>query len=241
MVRLTQIMKPICLILLASVLSLCWATSYSWAGMVGTDEALIKKDFPRVDRTALFKVLQRKDVQEKLEQYGIPVVEAMERVNSLTDEEIAVITEKIKILPEGRGYNMSGVIFFPGTGKGAILVTQGAILITYYLVAAALDVSIYMPIVASVCFFPGDHYAECFKNNHTVYWKRINQIRKNGFGSSSRKVNYELNPYIQCTSLPYQENLACTRTIIRKGQGSPADGTCSPLAYSEYHDCLNAH
>ena len=82
--------KLISVLLTAAMLNLCWLTSYGWAEMVSTRETP-----PQITREMLIDALNRKDVQGQLEQYGISQVEAVVRINSLTDEEISAYWVKM--------------------------------------------------------------------------------------------------------------------------------------------------
>ena len=94
--RLKRIMRQISLILTASMLNLCWMTSYGWAEMVKTQEIP-----PQITREMLIDALNREDVQKQLEQYGVSQVEAVARINSLTDEEISALVAQIGSIPSG--------------------------------------------------------------------------------------------------------------------------------------------
>ena len=53
------------------------------------------------DRQRLFDLLDRQEVIEELEKYGISKVEAVARINSLSDEEILTINNKLSQFPSG--------------------------------------------------------------------------------------------------------------------------------------------
>ncbi len=79
------------------MLHLCWLTSYGWAEMVTTSEALTNA----VTREMLIDALNREDVQKQLEHYGITKEDAVVRINSLTDEEIGALVKDIDSVPIG--------------------------------------------------------------------------------------------------------------------------------------------
>ena len=94
-------MKPISRILIFARFHLCWLTSYGWAEMVKTSEALTHQVTPQITREMLIDALNRQGVQEQLEHYGITKEEAVGRINSLTDKEIGALVKNIDSLPAG--------------------------------------------------------------------------------------------------------------------------------------------
>jgi hypothetical protein len=95
-------MKPISRILIFAMLHLCWITSYGYADMVPTDSAVQSQD----NRQRLLDLFDRQEVIEELEKYGISRVEAVARINSLTDEEVVETAGKLDELPEGGIFNL---------------------------------------------------------------------------------------------------------------------------------------
>jgi Family of unknown function (DUF6627) len=89
--------KIISRILIIAMLHLCWLTSYGYAEMVPTESAVQIPD----DRQRILDLLDRQEVIDELEKYGISKVEAVARINSLTDEEVTEIAGKLDELPEG--------------------------------------------------------------------------------------------------------------------------------------------
>jgi hypothetical protein len=91
------------------------------AEMIGTEIAvsLAKKEN---SRARLIAFLERKDVQQTMEQQGVNVAEARKRVNALSDAELMQIAQKIDQLPAG-GDGVSAVV-------GAVLIVFLVLLIT---------------------------------------------------------------------------------------------------------------
>jgi Family of unknown function (DUF6627) len=89
--------KAISRILIFAMLHLCWLTSYGYAEMVSTESAVQIPD----DRQRILDLLDRQEVIDELEKYGISKVEAVTRINSLSDEEITQIAGKLDELPAG--------------------------------------------------------------------------------------------------------------------------------------------
>lgn len=91
------------------------------AEMIGTETAvsLAKKEN---SRARVIAFLERKDVQQTMEQQGVDVAEAKKRVNALSDAELMQIAQKIDQLPAG-GDGVSAVV-------GAVLIIFLVLLIT---------------------------------------------------------------------------------------------------------------
>lgn len=89
--------------------------------MIGTETAvsLAKKEN---SRARVIAFLERKDVQQTMEQQGVDVAEAKKRVNALSDAELMQIAQKIDQLPAG-GDGVSAVV-------GAVLIIFLVLLIT---------------------------------------------------------------------------------------------------------------
>jgi len=86
----------------------------SQAGMLGTESALAANQRGEVNR-----LLDRPDVQSRLEAYGVKSADVKARVAALTDEEVAQLAAKIDGLPAGG----EGII-------GALLIIFIVLLIT---------------------------------------------------------------------------------------------------------------
>jgi hypothetical protein len=68
----------------------------SQAGMLGTESALAANQ-----RGEISRLLDRADVQARLEAYGVKPADVKARVAALTDDEVAQLTAKIDGLPAG--------------------------------------------------------------------------------------------------------------------------------------------
>ena len=80
---------------------LCWLTSFGYAEMIPTESAAQSQEQINTDRQRILDLLDRQEVIDELEKYGISKVEAVARINSLTDEEVTEIAGKLDELPEG--------------------------------------------------------------------------------------------------------------------------------------------
>ncbi|MCH8492379.1 MAG: PA2779 family protein [Idiomarina sp.] len=70
------------------------------ADIVSTQQIVAEKQ-SGLDRMQLAEQLQRVDVQEQLVRYGVNPVEAIARVNAMTDAEVQQLTAGIEELPAG--------------------------------------------------------------------------------------------------------------------------------------------
>ena len=93
--------KPICLIVLVSLYWLCMPQIPAQAAMITTEDTLDRGSKTDFDRVRIKEFLSSNDVIVQLQSYGISSEEALARVDSLTDQEIALITGKIDKLPAG--------------------------------------------------------------------------------------------------------------------------------------------
>ena len=74
--------------------------SPAYADIVSTQD-MVTEQRAGVNKAQLTDQLQRTDVQEQLVRYGVDPAEALERINSMTDEEILELTANIDELPAG--------------------------------------------------------------------------------------------------------------------------------------------
>jgi hypothetical protein len=149
--RSSRYFKTISQILIFAMLHLCWPTSYGYAEMILTESANQIQD----DRQRLLDLLNREDVVNELEKYGISKVEATARFNSLTDEEVTKIAGRLNELSEG-GQNMGGPMV--GAGTAVLIILPAILLVTFYIA--------FLPIAAGVCVFVEDTWSECIED----YW-----------------------------------------------------------------------
>jgi hypothetical protein len=94
--------------LIATLLVICIAMPLpSQAAMVGTDSALAGSQ-----RAHLERLLERADVQARLESYGVSAADVKARVAALSDEEAAALAAKIDSLPAGGDLVTAVVLVF---------------------------------------------------------------------------------------------------------------------------------
>jgi hypothetical protein len=136
--RFSRHFKTISRILIFAMLHLCWLASYGYAEMIPTESAVQSQ----TDRQRLLDLLGRQKVIEELGKYGISKVEAVTRINSLTDEEITMITGKLDELTVGKDMP-----------KDPLTMT---FLILYWGLVIALYLTLYIPgviVKGGICMF----------------------------------------------------------------------------------------
>ena len=93
--------KPISLIVLISLYWLCLPQISALGAMINTEDAISRYSKADFDRAKIRAFISRKDVIEQLQSYDISSQEALVMVDSLTDQEVALIIGKIDALPAG--------------------------------------------------------------------------------------------------------------------------------------------
>ena len=97
---LKKIMRPVALLLVVSFCLLNFNVPNAQAKMVGTD-AVIAEQQAADPRAQVADFMAREDVKQIMTQYGVDPVEAQQRVNSLSNEELADLANSIDQLPAG--------------------------------------------------------------------------------------------------------------------------------------------
>jgi formiminotetrahydrofolate cyclodeaminase len=85
-------------ILAISAFSISWVPAH--AAMVNTSE-IIKQNKQNLDRERINMLLDRSEVRNQLEAWGVKSEEAKAWIDSLTDQEIAEIVARIDQMPAG--------------------------------------------------------------------------------------------------------------------------------------------
>ena len=112
---LKNLKRPVSLLLVISFCLLNFNVPKAQAQMVSTD-AVIAGQQAVDQRTQVVEFLAREDVQQVMTQYGVDPVEAQQRVESLSNEEVANFASSIDQLPAG------------GDGVGAVV---GAVVLIF--------------------------------------------------------------------------------------------------------------
>ena len=69
------------------------------AGMIGTEQVVSSAS--SADRTTVLNVLSRTDVASQLQSLGINPTQARDRVQAMSDQEIATLANRLESLPAG--------------------------------------------------------------------------------------------------------------------------------------------
>ena len=93
--------RPLIYFLVVAVFSLSLPRRPSAATLVATESAVTPPTDAETDRVRVHAILDREDVQAHLQAYGISADEARARVESLTDDEVALIVGQLDQLPAG--------------------------------------------------------------------------------------------------------------------------------------------
>lgn len=80
-----------------------------YAGVVETSE-IFQQQYTDLKRDGLYKILNRADAQNLLELNGVTSEQAHERINSLTDEEVRMLSQKFEDLPAAGGIGGAAAI-----------------------------------------------------------------------------------------------------------------------------------
>ena len=100
---------PLVFVLLVSFISVGFS-SMAGAGIIGTQTVIQQQRDARLDRVGAF--LAREEVRDQLISLGVDPVQAEERVQALSDGELAVIGKRIDDLPAGASaIQIIGVVF----------------------------------------------------------------------------------------------------------------------------------
>jgi hypothetical protein len=79
--------------------------------MITTESVIHPDSDPLFDRARVRAFLERTDMMIQMQSYGLSHVEALSRVESLTDREIALIADKMDQIPQvAAGYELDGSV-----------------------------------------------------------------------------------------------------------------------------------
>jgi F0F1-type ATP synthase membrane subunit b/b' len=81
------------------------------AAMIGTAQ-IISNQQAQLDRTQLSAMLQRADLAAQLKQAGVDPQQLQARIATLTDQEVATLTEQLNQLPAGSGILFTATFIF---------------------------------------------------------------------------------------------------------------------------------
>jgi len=92
------------------------------AGLVTTEQA-VEQRTAAIDRERLAAILLRDDVRQQMEALGVDRAEALERLASLSDQEIQQIAGRIDELPAGQSI-LVGVLIAAGVVLIVLVITD---------------------------------------------------------------------------------------------------------------------
>jgi Family of unknown function (DUF6627) len=95
-----KLSKPTAIILSCYLLMLACPFQSVWAAMIGT-ESILNTDRDQSPRDYLNTLLAREDIQAALISRGIDPQEAQTRIDSLSDDEVNAVVDKLDQLPAG--------------------------------------------------------------------------------------------------------------------------------------------
>jgi hypothetical protein len=78
------------------VAAMLWVPTVAQAEMLSTQKTLQSLTNNTEKREWLTSMVLRKEVQVQLQEYGVSRAESMNRVNSMTDDEVASVTDQIE-------------------------------------------------------------------------------------------------------------------------------------------------
>jgi len=94
------IRKPLAILLVMTFVSLTMLGTQAQAALVGTSQIIDQGD-QQIDRDRLRAFLDRAEVRDQLEALGVDSDIAKARIDSLTNEEVAAIVDRLDQLPAG--------------------------------------------------------------------------------------------------------------------------------------------
>lgn len=97
---LIAIRKPVAMVLALTLFTVFAGLGPAYASMVGTSEVL-ETESRELDKERLLNALQREEVRQKLQSWGVEPDIAKARIQALTDRELARITQRMDSLPAG--------------------------------------------------------------------------------------------------------------------------------------------
>jgi hypothetical protein len=100
--------------LIALVLALCIAglgfQQQALAATIATDAAIASAPAQAAQREHVLRFLERADVQQQLQSYGVNPADAKARVAALNDAELAQLSSRIDSLPAGGDIGILGFV-----------------------------------------------------------------------------------------------------------------------------------
>ncbi|MEF8942210.1 MAG: PA2779 family protein [Desulfohalobiaceae bacterium] len=105
---LIAIRKPVAMVLVFALFTVFAGLGPAYASMIGTSEVL-ETESSKLDKERILNALQREEVRQKLQSWGVEPDTAEARVQALTDRELARIAQRMENLPAG-GDAFGGIV-----------------------------------------------------------------------------------------------------------------------------------
>jgi len=84
-------------------------TMPAFAGVIGTNK-ILQQQYSDLNRESVYKILDRTDARNLLEQHGVTAEQAQERIEAMTDEEVRILAQKFEDLPAAGGIGSAAAI-----------------------------------------------------------------------------------------------------------------------------------
>ena len=81
---------------------------FAMAGMIGTEQVVASAS--QTDRGAVLSLLTRADVTRQLQVLGVDPAQARDRVNAMTDQELAAFAQPLDALPASGGNPAAAIL-----------------------------------------------------------------------------------------------------------------------------------
>ena len=101
----SKLKTPLCHLLILVMVSLSLPHNAALGAMVQTESVIEGTADLQSDRARLRTILQRDEARAEMEALGVDPHEALARVESLSDQEVAQIAQQLDQLPAGAGIN----------------------------------------------------------------------------------------------------------------------------------------
>lgn len=134
--------KPLSGVLVVAILSAVIPYRAARAELVTTESVVTGSGTTESSRARLRTLLDRRDVQEQLQAYGVSAQEAAARVDALTDAEVVAIAGRLDDVPAGGNLGAAAVgagYIIVGVAYVAALAVVGIGMLIVYLVKKAAN------------------------------------------------------------------------------------------------------
>ncbi|MCF8039087.1 MAG: PA2779 family protein [Desulfohalobiaceae bacterium] len=95
-----SIRKPVAMVMILAFVNLILCLGPASAAMIDTSD-MLHKESGQLDKQRLLTLLERQEVQQKLQAWGVDSETARSRINGLTDRELSQFSQKMGALPAG--------------------------------------------------------------------------------------------------------------------------------------------